>query len=168
MDKDKKLKMLLPVLVVVSVLVWVPNFKPIKYRRTSISKQAEMSARQEKLLALIVAGSPVEEKKVSRYKEWGSNPFFREAVHVKQAEVDEESVSVKAEQEIVPVKIDEQFVVNGLFWNETKPSAIINDEVVGIGAAIGSYTVVDIRQDVILLNDGVRDFELRISDAKRR
>jgi hypothetical protein len=52
--------------------------------------------------------------------------------------------------------------LNGIVWDKTSPMAIINDEIVKIGDSVGGKIVVDIKQDRVILNDGSKDFELRL------
>lgn len=52
--------------------------------------------------------------------------------------------------------------LNGILWDKACPMAIINDEIVKIGDSVGGKIVVDIKQDRVILNDGVTDFELRL------
>ena len=52
--------------------------------------------------------------------------------------------------------------LTGIFWDEKNPTAIINDKIVGIGDRFGVNSVVDIKQDRVILNDGFSDFELRL------
>jgi len=47
-------------------------------------------------------------------------------------------------------------------YDKKYPQAIINGEVVGIGATVGGKRVVDIKEDRVILNDGSKDFELRL------
>ena len=50
----------------------------------------------------------------------------------------------------------------GILWDEESPKVIINDEILGIGDDIDGNTIVDIRQNKVILNDGSKDFELRL------
>lgn len=42
----------------------------------------------------------------------------------------------------------------------TKPRAVINDQLVTVGSRIGSFTILKIEKDKVLLTDGKEDFEL--------
>jgi hypothetical protein len=53
--------------------------------------------------------------------------------------------------------------LNGIVWDKSKPKAMIGDMIVGRGDKIGPNTVVDIMKDRVVLNDGTRDFELKLS-----
>ncbi len=73
---------------------------------------------------------------------WGKSPFVPE----------ETSVEIKA-----------KLILNGIMWDEKKPLAIIDNEVLGIGGKIDEYTVKDIKKDSVTLNDGINDLELRLA-----
>lgn len=53
-------------------------------------------------------------------------------------------------------------VLTGIIWTEKTPVAIINDQFVGVGDAIGETKVVDIRNDVVILESEGKRFELKI------
>lgn len=52
--------------------------------------------------------------------------------------------------------------LNGILWDRSNPMAIINDSIVKIGDKVDDTFVVDIKQDRVILNDGAREFELRL------
>lgn len=53
--------------------------------------------------------------------------------------------------------------LSGVLWDENAPTAIVNEEIVGIGDKIGIYTVVDIQKDKVILTDGTKNYELNLS-----
>lgn len=53
-------------------------------------------------------------------------------------------------------------VLSGIIWNKDKPKAMIGDMIVAKGDSINNNKVVDIRPDKVILNDGVKDFELKL------
>lgn len=79
--------------------------------------------------------------KKTDYLSWGRNPF--------------------AAREVT-VKVAPQLTLSGIMWDEENPKAIINNNMVGIGDKVGPNTVVDIKKDRVILNDGTADFELRL------
>ena len=86
--------------------------------------------------------------KKSSYDFWGRNPFIHEAILVsKEKEVAE------------PLP---KLTLNGILWQKEKPLAVINGGIVGVGGAIGPLTVVDIKKNYVILNDGTRNFKLSI------
>jgi hypothetical protein len=52
--------------------------------------------------------------------------------------------------------------LNGIIWNKVRPKAMIGDAIVVEGDTVGANKVVDIQQDRVILNDGTKDFELKI------
>ncbi|MFA6217741.1 MAG: hypothetical protein WDL87_08855 [Candidatus Omnitrophota bacterium] len=52
--------------------------------------------------------------------------------------------------------------LTGIIWDEKSPRAIIDDVVVGIGERVGGNTVVEIQKDMVILNDGATNSELRL------
>lgn len=53
--------------------------------------------------------------------------------------------------------------LDGIAWDKEKPAAIINNEVLEIGDKINGKTVIDIREDRVILNDGTSNIELQLS-----
>jgi hypothetical protein len=56
--------------------------------------------------------------------------------------------------------------LNGIAWDENYPAAIINNMIVRIGSRIGGKTVMDIKKDKVILDDGRHHFEMTIEDFK--
>ena len=75
----------------------------------------------------------------SAYDEWGRNPFTPAGYG-------------KVERP--------ELTISGVIWDEKTPKAIINNDIVGVGAIIGPYTVIEIRRDSVTLNDGTKDTTL--------
>ncbi|MFC1674541.1 hypothetical protein ACFL1K_01410 [Candidatus Omnitrophota bacterium] len=44
--------------------------------------------------------------------------------------------------------------LSGIVWDELNPQALINARIVGVGDQIGGYSVVEIQQNKVILNDG--------------
>lgn len=64
---------------------------------------------------------------------------------------------------IIPLeKYSSGIYLNGILWDKSCPMAIINDQIVKIGDTVSGKIVVDIKQDRVILNDGNKDFELRL------
>ncbi len=53
--------------------------------------------------------------------------------------------------------------LRGIFLNEGAPMALINDNIVAVGDKIGRNVVSAIKEDVVVLNDGSKDFEIRLN-----
>ncbi len=76
----------------------------------------------------------------SQFKAWKRNPFVTGLTAFTSSEL----------------------TLNGIIWNKTKPKAMIGDAIVVKGDTIGANKVVDIQPNRVILNDGTKDFELRI------
>jgi len=54
----------------------------------------------------------------------------------------------------------QNIILQGILADAQNPRALINNNNVGIGDRVGKYTIVDIKQDKVILNDGSDDREL--------
>lgn len=64
---------------------------------------------------------------------------------------------------IAPEKIsDTGLRLNGILWDNAHSMVIINDTIVKIGDKINGNTVVNIKPEKVILNDGNHNFELRL------
>lgn len=54
--------------------------------------------------------------------------------------------------------------LKGIMWNEKNPKAMIGDAILGKGDKIGDNTVVEVKKDRIILNDGVQNFEIKLTE----
>lgn len=53
-------------------------------------------------------------------------------------------------------------VLSGIIWNKDKPKAMINDMILTKGDSVGENKIIDIKPDRVILNDGTKDFELKM------
>jgi hypothetical protein len=81
----------------------------------------------------------------------------------------EESKKVKFERdpfmrspEISLEKEFSEIVLSGIIWDEKTPRAIIDGKIVGIGSRVKNNTVVAIKPDSVVLNDGEQDFKITL------
>lgn len=51
---------------------------------------------------------------------------------------------------------------SGVLWDEKNPQALINGQIVQKNDVIGQYRVIQINKDSVVLNDGLKDLELRL------
>lgn len=79
--------------------------------------------------------------KKTNYASWGRNPFTLQ------------KTSSKAFKGLI---------LEGIMWDKEKPLAIINGQIVKIGDKVSQNTVVDIKQDKVILDDGTKEFELKL------
>ncbi len=116
---------------------------PSKVRR-QISSQPGLSQGKppEPLLSFVPA-----ERSLARsgYPSWGRSPFLPKGVSTSPGG---------------------KLILDGIAWDEKSPRAVINDRIVAVGDRVGGSTVVEIRKDRAILNDGSEDFELRLGRRK--
>lgn len=62
----------------------------------------------------------------------------------------------------VPKVAASSIVLNGILWDENKPTAIINNEIVQVGQSVNGKVIVGIRKDRVILSDGSKEFELKM------
>jgi hypothetical protein len=55
------------------------------------------------------------------------------------------------------------FSLKGIIWNPDKPSALINDQLLGVGEIISGYKVVQILQDKVILENEKSRLELKLN-----
>ncbi|MEE8359451.1 MAG: hypothetical protein V3S04_00830 [Candidatus Omnitrophota bacterium] len=54
--------------------------------------------------------------------------------------------------------------LSGIFWDDDKATAIIDNEIVTVGDRIGDIVVVDIQKNTVMLNDGENDYKLTLQE----
>jgi len=145
MDKNKKMTIILSVLFVIAVFVWANAFKSSASKGTDRENEESFKSvlNDENLLLLISNKSKKAERKDSWFPNWGRNPFYQRAT------------SQAARPSKAPM-------LEGIFWDEKDPRAIIKDTVVRIGDKIDMYTVADISKDKVILKEGHKYYELQI------
>ena len=140
MDKNKKLKIALPILIVVMAFVWGPIFFGSNPKDKADNKTGDVGSSVQgntgsfNLAAL--SRSRSQEKSRTVYADWGQNPFM-----LKRA--------------------PRELYIEGIMWDKTDPKAIINGDIVGIGETVESKTIVDITSSSVIFKDGDgKEFEL--------
>jgi len=85
---------------------------------------------------------PLRSAKETNFTFWGRNPFVPKKM---------------------PVKAVSTLKLSGIVWDEKAPKALINGSIMEAGDRVDANTViVEIRENYVILNDGVSDFELRL------
>ena len=80
-----------------------------------------------------------------------------------------DSEAVKALPDFVPEKKKisvDKFLLSGILWKAHRPSAIINDKVVGVGSLLLGVKVLEIREGSVILGDG-EDQVVLLPEAKQ-
>ncbi|MFC1646610.1 hypothetical protein ACFL2Y_05500 [Candidatus Omnitrophota bacterium] len=141
--QNKKLIILivLGVLAISSLIYGIVT--PSKVRRGLRTEKRVIHKKEEATITKSITPAARRVKR-SDYDSWGRSPFTLKKV------------------------VDKTIRLNGIVWDEHIPKAIINDYIVGIGDTIGENTVVDIKQDRVILSDGTRTFELRLERQNQR
>lgn len=143
MDKQQKLKIILPVLAVVMFLIWKPILtgsgpkdRDRGSRNTNAGKGQAVSGgavSQPDIALLLSVGQRSRAR--TAYTEWDRNPFV-----------------LGQKQDIL--------MVEGIFWDERNPSVMINGNILGVGGKVGEATVVDIKPNGVVLKDSKGEVEL--------
>jgi len=148
MDKQKKLKIVLPLLVVVMAFVWGPVFtgsgskKKEKESNVSSSTGADTGvSAQNNVNLMSLARSGTRKKAKTSYEDWGRNPF-------------------------AVVQDLDDLALEGIVWDEEAPKAIINGNIVTVGDQIGSSVIVDIKQNSVTIRSETEETELRLGTVK--
>lgn len=145
MDKKRIEIIITSALVIIFILAWVSTIK--KIRGKSRPKPAAVQSSVSSFSSKSAQGEPKQEAfviKEERDLEWGRCPFCGKIY------------SGAGKKEIVDLKL------TGILWDEKNPKAVINGRIVGIGKRIGGNIVVDIKQDKVVVNNGIQNFELRV------
>ncbi len=117
-------------------------------------KEGKASSVSHKQVLSLIKAYAMTQAPVKTAMAWGErNPFDDTSMPrriVKKEEGKKDNTSVVT------------YDLSGIFWNEQKPSAIINDLVVTIGSVVGSSTVKAIRPGEVVLFDGTKDIVLML------
>jgi len=141
MDKNRIQIIITSFLAIIMIFVWINTIKNI--RKKISTNKANVQAYKDTLPALV---SPASNKKTDKVDAWVRDPFSGKLY-----------TSVR-KQGNTPKTLS----LAGIIWDKNKPAALINDKVVGVGDRVGGSTVVSIKNDRVLLNDGTNDFEIKI------
>jgi len=94
--------------------------------------------------------------KRSEFASWGRSPFVPPTVP-------KETKAEALVPQIVPKETKAEVLnLSGIMWHKKNPQALINGAIVGIGGRVGKNTVVNITRESVILNDGARNFRLRL------
>ncbi len=86
-------------------------------------------------------------------------------VSYKMLEEQTDNISVKRDPfdfSSEPASSDAVYRLKGVLMDKDQTKAIINDLIVCCGSKIGDVVVVEIKQESVILNDGSRDFEIKL------
>ena len=137
-DKKAIVLIILTVLAVASLIYGVTA--PAKGRDRNTAKADEQVAMAPAQDAAKSAVPTARRARRSQFKIWKRNPFVTG----------------------LAASTTTELTLNGIIWNKTRPKAMIGDAIVVKGDTVGGNKVVDIQQNKVILNDGTKDFELKI------
>lgn len=142
MGKNKKL-IILVVLLVVVIFVWGRAFvSPLREKGDRMAAGTADSSSGNKISEdFLIQEVPKRVWAKSAYPSWGRDPFT-----IPKASVD----------------ISVELKLNGIMWDRGNPLTIINGKVLKTGDKIGTNTIIDIKQDRVILSDDNREFELKL------
>jgi len=144
MDKKRLEIIVTGILILVLVFSWLNSFKVLKKKasqkatiRTASAQQA--AAPRTALMPAAVSQVPGASDKDAQ---WGRDPFSGKAYSAQGQPM--------------------EFKLTGIVWDAQKPQAIVNEKIVEPGDLLGNCLVVKIGKDTVTLNDGTKDFEVRL------
>jgi len=143
-DKERKQLMITGALFLVFIVAWANTFIFLK-KRSAPAPAAPLPIAQGTMVIPPSAAplqSPPAEAQASL--KWARDPFSGKAYSASGAKS-------------APV-----LKLVGITWDGISPMAIINNKVVSAGDTVGGCMVQEIREDCVVLNDGTRNFELRL------
>ena len=128
------------VLVVIFFLIISHNLGKKKQSKKALDKNA-----------LSTAGATVKEK------ETGIGLYLKLEEETKSLDLMRDPFSMQ------PIKVtSDGLYLSGIAWEEKNSTAIINGKIVKAGDEIDGKTVVDIKKDRVILNDGIRNIQLNL------
>lgn len=152
--KDKALTFILPALVCLSMAIWYQAStgpgKPVPVKKNREVKEAD--ALKNELASMVKKFKKTDGQADAEGMdwEWGRNPFYLE-----------KEFEVKEEEAVADDPGNREPVLNGIFWDDENPSAVINNRYVAVNDTFGGYTVMAIQKNVVILSDGMDHIELR-------
>lgn len=147
MDKKRLEIIVTGILILVLVFSWLNSFKVLKKKagqkaasRTAPAQPAAAAPRT----ALMPAAAREVPGASDKDADWGRDPFSGRIYKAAKEEAQKDLRLV------------------GIIWDKQKPAAIINNKIVEAGSSVGGNTVVEIKEDRVVLSDGMRTFELKL------
>jgi len=141
--QNKKIIILIISGVAAVISLFYGMFAPSKARQNII---LEPTGRPEELRIERPTAYLTRKAKKTAYSSWSRDPF---------------SVSS------APIEEYAGLTLNGImWWDKENPKAMINNNIVGIGDKVKEATVIDIKQDRVIFNDGSKNFELRLNERQ--
>lgn len=132
--KQKNKPIILAVLIIVIAFIWFP-----KDQKPSAASADEYDQHGDDSTVV-----PEQPGKRTDFKTWGRDPFTFSQEKKKSSDGND-------------LRLD------AIMWKDQKPSAYIDDSIVGVGNKISDKTVKQIEKDRVILTDGINDYILELS-----
>lgn len=137
MDRQQKLKIALPILFVVMAFVWGPVIMGPSKKSDLDNNAKNINEVADGMDSAAMFRADARKRAKTAYTSWGQNPFM-----LKRA--------------------PKALYIEGIMWDEKNPKAIISGNIVGIGDAVESKMIVDIKpSSVIIKGDDGKEVELK-------
>jgi len=141
MDKNRIQIIITSILIIILIFTWANSIKTIK-KKIATNKAAVQAYKD----TIPNPSSSMPSKSSDKVSSWVRDPFSGKTY-----------ISMRKSE-----SVSKALTLAGIIWDKDKPAALINDRIVNVGDRIGGNTVVSIKNDRVLLNDGTNDFELKI------
>lgn len=121
-------------------LIYGASAKP-RWQSNAVSQKAVVKNGGESVNTLNTAGQVKRRARRTRFKLWKRSVFIPKGV---------------------PGAAYSKLSLNGILASGKGFKAMIGDAIVGKGDKVGGNTVVEVAKDKVILNDGAKDFELKL------
>ena len=152
-DKDKRNIIIACVLIVIFLLLVMGNFLRGKKKKTSAVpavQEVTLFSGDASTLANMRKNNDIYTNQRKLWEgDWGRDPFASEKIAAAAAVVTEV----------------EHLVLQGIFWDEQNPKAILNDKMLSKGDTLGTYKVVEIKPRSVVLSSGEKNIEVQVFNA---
>jgi len=128
------------------------NLKPAPSMKSSVQKTKDIQDLKSSLLAKKIKSSFGKGKPV--YSLWEES--------TRDMELEKDPFSWASTDGAEEKKERGNFKLEGILWEDARPTAIINGDVVAVGDSISGAKVIRIEKDDVILNNGVSDIKLSL------
>lgn len=156
-EKDRKKIIALSILILVIIPIWIRAFKP-RPGVTSSPPSQEVAPPATEIGGSIKEAAPQKidiiqdkEKEEAQRKRmalpWSRDPFMAQGKLAKKGPSRPEALAL-----------------SGIIWDEKKPAAIINDNIVSVGDEIQGKKVIKIEKNKVILQEDGEEYILRLEE----
>lgn len=148
---NKKEKIILSVLGVLITVIWAPALFSGPRRQDRAASSPIPALTQAGAPGTEAAGSPAGQKGADLLgmSGWGENPFVADR-------------GAGSSPALISNRGETGYALSGILWDAESPSAVINNQVVGLGDRLDQWQVMEIRKDRVVLSDGSSTQTLRV------